>query len=97
MSPYLKDGQTIDIWPVTDTSQLKFGDILVFKENDRLVCHILIRRVRNFNDQSIYFITQGLNEVREDNPIASEKIFAKARPCPWYYLALLLLKRSIRN
>jgi len=97
MLPYLKPGQMIDIWPVTDTTELRFGDILVFKEIDKLVCHIFIRRVRNIQDQSIHFITQGLNETREDIPIASENIFAKAKPCPWYYLALLLLKRAIRN
>jgi len=97
MLPYLKPGQIIEIWPVTDTTKLKFGDIVVFKENDRLVCHILIRRVRNIQDNTIHFITQGLNVAHEDIPIASENIFAKAKSCPWYHLTLLLLKRAIRN
>lgn len=96
MSPYIKHGDEIDMWPIDDVSKLRFGDIIVFKEGERLVCHILIKLMRKSQDSDLYFITQGLNQSHEDYPIPSRFVFARTHKCPWYYLLLLQIRNFVR-
>lgn len=98
MEPLIKAGVNLRI-KVIEPATLKFGDPIVFKRGDRLVCHIIIRIYKIHQQPNFHFITQGLNESQEDHPVESSDILGvpiNARPT-LIHLLFFIMKKTVRS
>ena len=71
MVPVLNKGTIVVYSKVFYESSLKEGDIILFKDNERLICHRIIDRRKE------YVITKGDNLLDADPPVLNEDIVGK--------------------
>lgn len=70
MRPLISDGDELHVVPALNPMQdLRPGDIIVFRKNNLLLCHVLLNIQRDHVAQGYLFITQGYNCDHEDSPV----------------------------
>jgi len=72
MLPFIRTGDKIIIRP---EKKMNIGDIIVFKRDDQMVCH---RVVRVFGKDGIkYYQTRGDTHFSPDEPVTADQILGK--------------------
>jgi hypothetical protein len=76
MLPLLKDEEVIEVHPLSDLSVLKKFDVIVFWQENLLICHYFWRKNSYFyTDDNHIFLTRPLNPLNAyDIPIKDEQI-----------------------
>ncbi len=70
MRPLINDGDELHVVPILNPLRdLRPGDIIVFRKNNLLLCHVLINMQKDHVAQGHLFITQGYNCDQEDSPV----------------------------
>lgn len=72
MRPFLKEGEKLVI-KKTAAKDLRIGDIILYRLDNRLVCHRLIKKTKGY---SIY--TRGDNCDKSDGPISQDAVLGAA-------------------
>ena len=62
MWPFLRAGEKLII-KRTPTEDLKIGDIIIYRGKSQLVCHRLIKKIKEKNKKAIIYVTA--NEIDE--------------------------------
>lgn len=75
MTPLIPVGSAITIEKVKDIKELKRFDILVFKENNKLICHYLWHINKIFDQGKI--VTRNLKDGALDVPFEFAKLHGK--------------------
>ncbi len=90
MSPWIRVGQQI-ILSKCEYKNIQPFDIIVFFQNDKLICHIIYKK---FDD---HFISKGLNTYKFDEPINPENILGKVDHLQFGKFRRWVLKREFRK
>lgn len=72
MFPVLRTGDSVI---VTSPDNLRKGDIILFRKDENIVCH-RIMKIINIGEQ-VFYITRGDSLFYEDRPVSSEDIIGK--------------------
>lgn len=75
MWPFLKAGEKLLI-KKTPTEKLKVGDIIIYRANNHLVCHRLIRKIKERERYLLH--VRGDSSVSSPEPITEEMFLGKA-------------------
>jgi signal peptidase I len=80
MQPTLRDGSYYCVEPI-ENGRVEVNDIIVFKKNDIIICHRVVRILRT-KDGHIFFETKGDNCHKSDNfAITLDMIIGKVLKC----------------
>lgn len=74
MWPFLKSGEQILVKKVS-AENLKIGDIMLYRVNDRMICHRLVRKVSKEGEYLFY--TQGDTSLKIDNPVSEKALIGR--------------------
>ncbi len=75
MWPFLKAGEKLLI-KKTPTEKLKVGDIIIYRADNQLVCHRLIKKIKEKEGYLLY--VRGDSSVSWPEPITEEMFLGKA-------------------
>jgi len=75
MWPFLKAGEKLLIRK-TPTENLKVGDVIIYRADDQLVCHRLIKKIKQRERYLLYI--RGDSSVSWPEPITEEMFLGKA-------------------
>ena len=76
MFPFIKNGETCIIQPIiTNETIIRNGDVLLFRKNDRLIAHRLLKI--KINNGKYHYLCKGDSCIRTDGLIDSENIIGK--------------------
>ena len=72
MRPFMNDGSLVEV--EYGRHSVKKGNIVVYLRDDRLICHRVLRVVKE--GEKTFYLTKGDAAVRFDKPLVSEKEIA---------------------
>ncbi|MCM8774079.1 MAG: signal peptidase I [Candidatus Omnitrophica bacterium] len=75
MWPFIKEGKKLIIKKILP-QELKIGDIVLYKRDDNLVCHRLVRKSNKCNKYIFYL--RGDNSYSQPELISEEMVLGKA-------------------
>ncbi len=70
MSPYLRDGDQVEIMKVNE-DELGVGDLITFERNHTLYTHRVIKKTHE------WIVTKGDNQLFPDPPLAPQAVLGK--------------------
>jgi signal peptidase I len=74
MSPFIKDGDVLEIKPV-EVSEIKLGDVIFYRTESRIVAHRVIKKVSG--NGKAFLITKGDSSPSSDEPVHPEDLLGK--------------------
>lgn len=73
MLPYLHDGDTVTVKPLSGRKSVFIGDVVVFGINDHLVIHRIVDIIQTHNH--IFVKTKGDNNIYDDGYMLLSRVF----------------------
>ena len=75
MQPILFEKDIITVYPLTSLESLKRFDVIIFWQNNLLICHYFWRLNSHFQSDSTTLLTRPLNPIRaHDHPIQLSQV-----------------------
>lgn len=96
MQPLIKNGQILDLKKIKP-EEIYVGDIVVYKKNNSVVCHLVIAKQTDVTKSETLFITAGSNTKHDDIPVLASEILAKVTNVKLskFKLLLWILRKKI--